>query len=111
MAFRCPDSTGPDPDDIPPAGGTLQDWQGWWLELRCCCTTLRPLDLTMERFRLPGCLPPASLGGRLRCRRCGGRPRQVALVRDPTSPAPDARRQPALQVPLAVPPDGSADGA
>ncbi|ONG53290.1 hypothetical protein BKE38_12575 [Pseudoroseomonas deserti] len=76
--------TAPAQDDgpitLPPAGGCLGDWKGWWLQLTCDCgRSLRMVDHLAESKRLPGWYPLPAAVYLMRCRQCYGRPKAAEL--------------------------------
>ena len=74
---------------MPPAGGCVGDWRGWYLETHCgCCITAWSIDRMIEQRRLPTWQLLSAAVARMRCRHCGERVHQATLRDDRYSGAP-----------------------
>lgn len=66
------------PDPAAALDAKLTELEMYWLELRCCKTTLSPLRLLIQRYG--GELRLRDVLARLRCECCRSRPATVALL-------------------------------
>ncbi|ONG58794.1 hypothetical protein BKE38_01815 [Pseudoroseomonas deserti] len=71
-----------EPVTLPPAGGCIGDWRGWWIQVTCDCgRKLRPVTVVADQKRLPDWFPLPAAVHMMRCVQCYGRPKAAELQR------------------------------
>lgn len=81
----------------PPLDAKLSLLRGYRLEVRCRCK-LSYVPLSMLADRSGGGLQLGEVLPRLKCRTCGERPSEVALVDDPAAGASGTGRRPQSRI-------------